>query len=44
MYAIEVWGSACSTELEKILIIQKKAVHMMTNTDQYPLIPGPCNP
>ena len=44
VYAIEVWGSACSTELEKILILQKKAVRMMTNKDQYPPISGPRNP
>lgn len=44
VYAIEVWGSACITELDNILILQKKAVRMMTNTDQYPPIPGPRNP
>ena len=30
--------------LDKIQILQKKAVRMMTNTDHYPPIPGPCNP
>ena len=26
MYAIEAWGSACKTELDKILIWQKRAM------------------
>ena len=44
VYAIQVWGSACDTELNKILILQKKAVRMITNNDQYPLVPGPLIP
>ena len=44
IYAILVWGSANDTELEKILILQKKAVRMMLFKDQYPQIPGPLNP
>ena len=44
VYAIQVWGSANATELDKILILQKKAVRMMTYKDQYPQIPGPRNP
>ena len=44
VYAIQVWGSANDTELEKILILQKKAVRMMVYKDQYPKIPGPLNP
>ena len=40
-YAIEVWGSACKTELKKILVLQKRAMRMMTFNDQYPTIPGP---
>ena len=44
VYAIQVWGSAGITELKKILILQKKAVRMMTNNDQYPLTPGPLIP
>ena len=40
VYAIQVWGSACDTELNKILVLQKKAVRMMTNNDYYPQIPG----
>ena len=41
VYAIQVWGSACDTELNKILVLQKKAVRMMTNNDYYPQVPGP---
>ena len=44
VYAIQVWGSACDTELNKILILQKKAVRMITNNDHYPLVPGPLIP
>ena len=44
VYAIEIWGSAGDTELEKILMLQKKAVRMMSYKDQYPQIPGPLNP
>ena len=44
VYAIQVWGSADDTDLENILILQKRAVRMMTYKDQYPQIPGPLNP
>ena len=33
VYAIEVWGSALKTEMDKILILQKKAMRLMTFTD-----------
>ena len=29
-YGIEAWGSACTSDLEKILILQKKAVRILT--------------
>ena len=41
IYAVQVWGSACKTELNKLLVLQKKAVRMMTFNDQIPQIPGP---
>ena len=41
VYGIQVWGSACDTELNKILTVQKKAVRLLTKNDHYPLIPGP---
>jgi hypothetical protein len=41
VYGIQVWGSACDTELNKILILQKKAVRMITKNDHYPQVPGP---
>ena len=40
-YAIEVWGSACKTELEKIFVLQKRVIRMMVFKDQYPDVPGP---
>ena len=39
VYAIEVWGSALKTEMNKILILQKKAMRLMTFMDSYPTIP-----
>ena len=30
IYAIEAWGSACKTELDKIFILQKRAMRLMT--------------
>ena len=44
IYAIEIWGTASKTELEKILILQKRAMRMMTFTDIYPSVPGPLSP
>jgi hypothetical protein len=41
VYGIQVWGSACDTELNKILVLQKKSVRMMTKNDYYPQVPGP---
>ena len=40
-YAIEVWGSACKSELDKILVLQKRVIRMMTLNDVYPNVPGP---
>ena len=44
IYAIEVWGSAFKTDLGKILILQKRAIRLMTYNDVFPAIPGPFNP
>ena len=41
IYAIEVWGSAFKTELDKILILQKTVMRLMTFNDEFPAIPGP---
>ena len=45
-YGIHVWGSACKTDLEKILILQKKAVRAMTGNRWYQTHgnPGPLTP
>ena len=44
LYAIEVWGSAFKTELDKILILQKRAIRFMTYNDAYLITPGPLRP
>ena len=36
--------SACKTELNKLLGLQKRAMRLMTYNDQYPVIPGPLSP
>ena len=41
IYAIEVWGSACKTELDKILILQKRVMRLVTFNDAFPTNPGP---
>ena len=41
IYAIEVWGSAFKTELDKILILQKRVMRLMTFKDVFPATPGP---
>ena len=44
IYAMEVWGSAFKTELDKILILQKRDMRLMTFNDVFPAIPGPLSP
>ena len=44
VYAIEVWGSTFKTEMDKILILQKKAMRLRTFMDSYPSIPGLLQP
>ena len=36
-YGVEAWGSACPTDLEKILILQKKAVRILTGNKYFQL-------
>ena len=33
VYGIEVWGSACKTELNKLLVLQKRAMRLITYND-----------
>ena len=40
IYAIEAWGSPCKTELDKIFILQKWAMRLMTYNDKYPTFYG----
>ena len=44
VYVIEVWGSAFKTELDKIIILQKRAIRLMTYNDVFPLNPGLLRP
>ena len=44
IYAIEVWGSAFKTDLDKILTLQKRGIRLMTFNDVFPAIPGPLHP
>ena len=41
IYAIKAWGTACKTELDKILILQKRAMRLVTYNDTYPAVYGP---
>ena len=43
VYAIQVWGSACIGEINKILVLQKRALRIITN-DVFPSVPGPLYP
>ena len=44
VHAIQVWGSACSTEINKILVLQKRALRIITHNDHFPSVPGPLHP
>ena len=41
IYAIEIWGSAFKIDLDKISILQKRVVRLMTFNDVIPSTPGP---
>ena len=41
IYAIEAWGSAFKTELEKILVLQKRAMRLVNFNDAYPTVHRP---
>ena len=43
-YAIEIWGLAFQTQIDKVFILQKRAMRMMTFNDQFPVVPGPLIP
>ena len=44
VYAIQVWGSACIGEINKILVLQKRALRIITHNDVFPSVPGPLDP
>ena len=41
VYAIQVCGSAGKSEIDKILILQKRAIRLIYNKAKRPIIPGP---
>ena len=44
IYAIQVWGSAGTTEINKLLVLQKRFLRIITYNDTLPLVPGPLHP
>ena len=44
VYSIQVWGSACTSEINKILVLQKRALRIITYNDTLPPVPGPLYP
>ena len=41
VYGIQVWGSAGKTEIDKILVLQKRAIRLISNKTKRPVTPGP---
>ena len=41
VYAVQVWGSAGKTEIDKILVLQKRAIRLISNKAKRPVNPGP---
>ena len=44
IYAIEIWGSEFKSDLDKISILQKRVMRLLTFNDIYPTTPGPLRP
>ena len=44
VYAIEVWGSACISEINKMSVLQKRSLRIITRNDIFPTVPGPLYP
>ena len=40
--AVQVWGSAGASEMNKILVLQKRALMIITFNDNLPIGSGPC--
>ena len=41
VYVIQVWGSACASEINKIQVLQKRALRIITHEDTLPSVPEP---
>ena len=44
VYSIQVWGSACVSEINKMLVLQKRVLRIITRNDTFPSVPGPLYP
>ena len=44
IYAIEIWGSAFKSDLNKISILQKRVLRLLTFKDIHPITSGPLRP
>ena len=44
IYAIEIWGSSFKFDLDKISMLQKRVMRLLTFNDIYPTTPGPLRP
>ena len=40
VYAIQVWGSAGKIETDKIIVLQKRTIRLISNKDKRPVMPG----
>ena len=43
-YGIHAWGSACESDLNKILVLQKKAARIMTGNQYFQIYGEPATP
>lgn len=43
-YGVEAWGSACKTETDELLILQKKAVRILTGNQYFQIYGQPAGP
>ena len=44
VYAVQVWESVCVSEMNKILVLRKRALCIITYNDNLPTVPGPLHP
>ena len=44
LYGIEIWGFAFKKDIDKVLVLQKRAIRLITFNDKFPDNPGPSVP